>query len=150
MPDFFPQAPAGQTGHGHEANNLVVKGLIIFAVGLVAVGIVVEFCLVYVMKDFAKDEKALEALAPPLLSDKSATFPAPQLQPAPPIDLVKFKQAELDRLNGFGWVDRKAGIAHIPIDRAIEIVASKGLPSSGAPPEKSEAAAPNAKQDGKP
>ena len=47
MADFLPQAPTGQAGHGHEANNLVVKGLIIFAVVLVAVGIVVELCLVY-------------------------------------------------------------------------------------------------------
>ena len=152
MADFFPQAPAGQTGRGHEANTLVVKGLILFAVVLVAVGIVVEFCLVYVMKDFKKEEDALEALAPPLLKDTAATFtfPAPQLQAAPPVDLVKFKAAELDRLNGYGWVDRNAGIAHIPIDRAIEIVASKGLPSSGTPPEKTEAAAPKTKQDGKP
>jgi hypothetical protein len=148
MPDYFPQAPAGQTGQGHEANTLVVKGLVLFAVVLVAVGIVVEYCLVFVMKDFKSEEKALEALAPPLLKDTSATFPAPRLQAEPPADLVKFKEAELDRLNGYGWVDRKAGIAHIPIDRAIEIVTTKGLPPSGLPAESNGRVAPAAKERG--
>jgi hypothetical protein len=148
MADYLPQAPTGQTGHGHEANTLVVKGLILFAVVLVGVGVVVELSLVYIMKDFKKEEVVQEALAPPLLRDKSATFPAPQLQRQPPTDLVKFKEAELARLNGYGWVDRQAGIAHIPIDRAIEIVASTGLPSSSVPPEKSDAVAPAAREGG--
>ena len=36
------------------------------------------------------------------------------------------------RLNGYGWTDRSRGIAHIPIERAIEAVANGGLPA-GAP-----------------
>jgi hypothetical protein len=32
-------------------------------------------------------------------------------------------------LYGYGWVDQKAGIAHIPIQRAIDLVAQSGLPS---------------------
>ena len=137
MPDFFPQASTtGQTGHGHEANNLVVKGLIIFAVVLVAVGILVETCLVYVMKDFSQEEKALQALAPPVFADDSGPVPGPRLQAAPRTDLARLKEAELRRLNGYGWVNREAGIAHIPIARAIEIVASKGLPAGGEPAEK--------------
>jgi hypothetical protein len=157
MADYLPQAPTGQAGHGHEGNTLVVKGLIFFAVALVAVGALVELSLVYVMKDFSKDETTQKALAPPLLEDTSGTFPAPRLQRKPPSDLAKFKEAELRRLNEYGWVNREAGIAHIPIDRAIEIVVSRGLPTSGAPAEKNEAAAPPVKpvgpdtrQNGKP
>lgn len=32
-------------------------------------------------------------------------------------------------LNSYGWVDQKNGIARIPIDRAIDIVAARGLPA---------------------
>ena len=32
-------------------------------------------------------------------------------------------------LYSYGWVDKNAGIAHIPIQRAIDIVAQKGLPA---------------------
>jgi hypothetical protein len=155
MADYLPQAST--TGHGHEDNTLVVKGLIVFAVVLVAVGIVVELSLVYIMKDFSQEERALKALAPPGLADVSGTFPAPRLQAQPPVDLTKLKQAELQRLNEYGWVDQSAGIAHIPIDRAMEIVASKGLAASGVPAEKGPAATPppkstepGSKQDQKP
>jgi hypothetical protein len=129
--DFLPQASTtGPTTQGHEANTLVVKGLIAFAVVLVAVGIVVEFGLVFVMRDFTKEEKVLQALAPPKFADDPGPFPAPRLQAEPPADFAKLKAEELRRLNGYGWVDRKAGIAHIPIDRAIEIVSSSGLPAT--------------------
>ena len=39
------------------------------------------------------------------------------------------KTEDLGRLNNYGWIDRKAGVAHIPIDRAIDILAKKGLPT---------------------
>jgi hypothetical protein len=165
MADYLPQASTtGQTGHGHEANTLLVKGLIIFAVALIAVGIIVEFCLVYVMRDFSQEEKALQALAAPTFTEDSGPVPGPRLQATPRTDLVKLKQADLRRLNGYGWVDREAGIAHIPIDRAIEFVAAKGLPVRVGPAQKAaettpaarsattagKSAVPDAKQDGKP
>ena len=32
----------------------------------------------------------------------------------------------------YGWVDRKAGIAHIPVERAMDILAKTGLPKVAA------------------
>jgi len=36
------------------------------------------------------------------------------------------------RLTGFGWVNRDAGLAFIPIDAAMELVLSRGSPDGGA------------------
>jgi len=42
-------------------------------------------------------------------------------------------RAEHDaKLNGFGWIDRSKGVAHVPIERAMEAVAGGALPA-GAP-----------------
>ncbi len=44
---------------------------------------------------------------------------------------------QLDRLGSTGWVDKSAGIAHIPIDEAMRLVASgvrAGPTQGGAPP----------------
>ena len=38
-----------------------------------------------------------------------------------------------DRLASYGWVDRNAGVVHIPIDRAMELVAQGVRPAPGAP-----------------
>jgi hypothetical protein len=159
--DYLPQATiSGETKPGHERNTLVIKGLVGFAVALFGVGILVEYGLVFVMRDFSREEKHLEALAPPTFPDETAPLPGPRLQAEPSTDFQKMRKEVLSRLNGYGWVNREAGIAHIPIDRAMEIVAHSGLPSAvgaGAnpeanalPPDAAKPASPQAKQDKKP
>jgi hypothetical protein len=39
------------------------------------------------------------------------------------------RAAEDAALDSYGWVDKDAGIVRIPVDRAMEILAKKGLPS---------------------
>jgi hypothetical protein len=60
------------------------------------------------------------------------------------------KADELSRLNGYGWVDRAAGIAHIPIERAIEIVAASGLPAPQPATAPAEPSRPDAAKERKP
>jgi len=38
---------------------------------------------------------------------------------------------EQAQLSSYGWINRDAGIAHIPIDRAMEIIVARGLPDVG-------------------
>lgn len=61
--------------------------------------------------------------------DPARTFPAPQLQPNPAVDLNKFRAREAQILNSYGWVDKGAGIARIPIERAMQLVVQRGLPA---------------------
>lgn len=53
-------------------------------------------------------------------------------------------RAEEDKiLNSYDWVDKEKGIVRIPIQRAIDILASKGLPArkeGGTPGTKSKSA----------
>ncbi len=53
-------------------------------------------------------------------------FPAPQLQTAPQSDLEKLQSAQLARIERYGWIDQSKGLLRIPIERAMEIVVSKG------------------------
>lgn len=46
--------------------------------------------------------------------------------------LADWRAERAARLNGYGWVDRSKGIAHIPIDKAMDEVAAGALPE-GAP-----------------
>ena len=52
--------------------------------------------------------------------------PEPRLQVAPPADLKKLRAIEDARLRQYQWIDRQAGIAAIPIERAMEILAGRG------------------------
>jgi hypothetical protein len=45
------------------------------------------------------------------------------------VDYGQVVRAADERLNGYAWVDRNAGIARIPIDRAMELIASGAKPA---------------------
>jgi hypothetical protein len=55
--------------------------------------------------------------------------PMPRLQPAPITDLKDMRAAEDQILKGYGWVDQAHGVTRIPIDRAMELLAQRGLPA---------------------
>jgi hypothetical protein len=63
-----------------------------------------------------------------------ATFPEPRLQPDEVRDMDLFRQSEDKRLHSYGKVDASGQTIHIPIERAMEIVAERGLPNFGTAP----------------
>lgn len=65
--------------------------------------------------------------------------PEPHLQTRPWEDLARLRAEEDARLHRYVWVDRKAGIVRIPIERAIALLAERGLPARGLPPQREEA-----------
>jgi hypothetical protein len=117
---------------GHEANTLRVRGLLLFAAALVGVTILVQVILAVVMQGFSSEEKELDSLAVPRFAGDTGGFPAPRIQPDPAEELTKMKTEDLGRLTQYGWIDRTAGIAHIPVNRAIDILAKRGLPATNA------------------
>lgn len=50
----------------------------------------------------------------------------PLLQPAPQPDRVRYFEEKRRVLGGYGWVDRQAGIARIPLDEAMKLMAARG------------------------
>jgi len=43
-------------------------------------------------------------------------------------DLKEARDSENDRLAHHGWVDKEKGVIHISIDRAMDIIATRGVP----------------------
>jgi hypothetical protein len=67
------------------------------------------------------------------------SFPEPRLQPHPQADLSDYLAAQDKKLKQSGWIDKSAGIAAIPVDKAMQIIAGRGasafdpLPDVAAP-----------------
>jgi hypothetical protein len=55
-------------------------------------------------------------------------FPAPALQSNPSVDLQTYKSRAEQELNTYGWIDRPHGVVKIPIERAMNLLATRGLP----------------------
>lgn len=51
-----------------------------------------------------------------------------KVQAHPRRDMVLFRRQEEQKVGGYGWVDRSKGIAHIPVERAMDEMAARGLP----------------------
>jgi hypothetical protein len=54
--------------------------------------------------------------------------PEPRLQVSPQADMDAMRAREHELLHSYGWVDREKGVARIPIDRAMEIMAEGDAP----------------------
>jgi hypothetical protein len=62
--------------------------------------------------------------------------PGPLLQSVPGEEFQSLHATQEAELNSYGWVDRKNGVVHIPIDRAMELLAQTNLPvATGTPVE---------------
>jgi hypothetical protein len=55
--------------------------------------------------------------------------PGPRLQIDPAGELAEMRHEEAIRLGTYAWVNEPAGIARIPVERAMEIVLERGLES---------------------
>jgi len=60
--------------------------------------------------------------------------PAPLLQPAPQPDRAAYFAAKRRLLDSYGWVDRQAGIARIPLDDAMKLLAARQPAANGPAP----------------
>ena len=60
--------------------------------------------------------------------------PAPRLETNPGEIFPALHATQEAELNSYGWVDHQKGIVHIPIERAMELLAQSNLPvASGTP-----------------
>ena len=66
------------------------------------------------------------------LAAPTAAVPLPIEDNTSPQQLAERQQQQITQLNGYGWVDQEAGIARIPITRAIALLAESGLPVGAA------------------
>jgi len=133
--------------HGHfehpdvqfETRDLSAKAVVGFLVVLAIVGILM--CLVrwgmyqYLNGYQARHQPRLSPLEVAHAEGRAEAgraaqrFPSPRLQPDPVADMNKFRSVERDVLNNYGWVDRKAGVVHIPIEQAMDQLIARGLPT---------------------
>jgi hypothetical protein len=115
----------------HEASDVNFRAIVQFGVGLLVLGAVV-YLVVWLFFGFLSERasRASGQLAYPLAAGQQDRVPPePRLQTNPRADLRELRESEEKRLDSYGWVDRNAGIVHIPIEDAIKLTLQRGLPS---------------------
>lgn len=122
-----------------ERSDLSALGILGFLAGLAIVGLVMHIILAGMFSYLDTYTKRREAATNPLAPVRSQDLRNPIPQVANEFPLPRLETNELGQLNDqrlqeerilstYGWVDQKAGVAHIPIDRAMQLIAQRGLP----------------------
>ena len=125
---------------GFERQDLQPSGVLYFFLGLL---LALVLCIVGLKGVFAvldHREKALQPAVNPLVTNipadtrhitpgyPQAAFPNPKLEEDERGQLNGIRLEEEKTLYSYGWVDEKAGTVRIPIERAMELIAQRGLP----------------------
>lgn len=114
----------------HESSDVNVAGILIAGVGLLVAAVIIPLVIWWLFDHFAaravRSDRPLPALAARVTGESLP--PEPRLQVSPSQDLRDMHAAEDAILNNYGWEDQQAGVVRIPIDRALQVLAERGLP----------------------
>jgi hypothetical protein len=116
----------------YEHSDVTMQTILAYGTAILAL---VAFSAALMYGLFIVFEKQAEARDPqpsPVAAPPGQTPQGPQLLTNEPSNLRQFRQEEASKLDGGGWMDQKAGIAHVPIDIAKKLVLQHGLPARAA------------------
>jgi hypothetical protein len=117
---------------GHETTDADVRPILRFLFGLFALIALVLVGMTFFF-DFLHDryEQAATKVSP--LVDTVQVPPEPKLQVNPAEERKEVRNWEDQRLHSYEWIDKNTGTFRIPIERAMELVAKRGLPARQSP-----------------
>jgi hypothetical protein len=109
---------------GYELSDLPPKGIALFALILAVTVLIVGFLTYGIARHFRAGAVSRQLPASPH-AQRREPAPAPHLW-VNPAQEFKAMRAEDDLvLNSYGWVDKQKGIARIPIEQAMELLAQQ-------------------------
>ena len=116
-----------QQGSGHQTSDINVRAVTWAAIGLMISMIAVCLTVGGLFNLFKRQYRSVSA--PSGITTAGRLPPAPRLQTNPTVDLQQLLETENAKLNSYGWIDKSAGVIRIPIDRAMDLLAQRGLPA---------------------
>lgn len=128
-------------GHeSYEHRDWQASSIVYFLVSLAVVTILCMFALEGFYRYLDHRERSSQEPVNPLVKKvpedtrvvspgyPQTTFPNPRLEEDERGQLNGILINEDNTLYSYGWVDQKAGIVRIPIDRAMDLLVQRGLP----------------------
>ena len=123
-----PEGNVDNPDTAHEMSDIDVRAIVWFGVVLTVIVLAVDLAMWGLFKVLArmevKNDPVVTSLAPPAGQPPGP----PGLQETPWLDLKNFRAEQNAFIHGYGWVDEKAGVARVPIEKAKALLLKQGLP----------------------
>jgi hypothetical protein len=115
-------------GSSYEHTDANVWQIIKFGIWLVITAVVVHIGLGIMFKMLIEESKATAEQPYPLASTTESRLPPePRLQQFPRTEYYQFRLSQQGKLESYGWVNKDAGIVHIPIEDAMRLTLERGM-----------------------
>jgi len=134
--------PANSNGNGgYERSDIGVAGVLYFLLGLAVAGLLAYFVVDGLYHFLDKRSEAEQTPVNPLVANApvdtrrivkdypQSAFPNPKLEEDERNQLNSIRLNEEQTLATYDWIDKNAGTVRIPIDRAMDLIAQRGLPT---------------------
>jgi hypothetical protein len=136
-----PLTNHGQSTAEFEQQDLKPVAVYAFLGGLVVAGIVIYFVLWGLYHVLDAYQRRHQPPQSPLVQQapvdtrvigpaEITKFPQPRLERNERTEIGEFRLQEEQQLDTYGWVDQQAGVVHIPIERAMQLLVKQGLPTT--------------------
>jgi len=113
-------------GGGYEKQDVGFRFAMLFIVGIIVFTVLTMVVLFFVYPFLAP--QSARARRETAAEVQKRLPPGPVLQANPAVDMQRFREQEQRKVSTYGWVDERRGIVRIPVERAMEMVAQRGLP----------------------
>jgi len=113
-----------------EPDRVSTKIVMGFAVALTGAAVVAAILIALLFHGFQRVALKKDAAT---VAEEGIERPSNRLPPAPRLEVhgernwQQFRSAEEQRLATYGWMDRSMGAVHLPIERAIDLIAQRGI-----------------------
>jgi len=125
--DEYLETPPGST---YEHTDAYVGIIVKFLVWLAVSAVIIHFGLGLMYDVLIRQAVETEHAYPLAVAQEEPLPPAPRLQQFPRNELYQFRLGEESLLQRYGWMNRDAGIVHIPIEEAMRLTIERGLLTS--------------------
>jgi hypothetical protein len=132
--------PPTNTDVAFESSDIDTRTILAYLFYLAIAVAAAFFVTVYVFRFTTTIAVDSQTPPPPVREGVGPTMPPePRLQGVPghtndaQLDLRDKREADNAANEKYGWTDQQAGIAQIPVDEAMKIIVSKGLPAMATP-----------------
>lgn len=125
--EVTPQATAAHPVAGHEVTDIHIPLVLKLLSALLALVVVSALGLEQLTAYYERAAKRADPPRSPMA--ESQTPPLPRLEALPRDALAKHRATEDARLTEYRWVDRGKQTVEIPIERAMQLLAERGIPA---------------------
>jgi hypothetical protein len=113
----------------HEVQGVSLRPLLIFTAGLAGALLVISLVLWRVIAGLTEGQappaiQLVPAAVTPVVSE------GPGIESAPARARLEVVEPALERITTYGWVDKEAGVIHMPIDEAMRRLVEQGVPAA--------------------